>query len=106
MLEYIRLFEEPIALVGHDGFCEGQWDKPLTKKKERCSRDLSTRHLMYKAYKFRLYPNKEQIVLINKTFGCYRFIYNYFLDKFKNNGYIKAYDMCLELKEMYNKYEC
>ena len=60
---------------------------------------------MYKAYKFRLYPNKEQIVLINKTFGCYRFIYNYFLDKFKNNGYIKAYDMCLELKEMYNKYE-
>lgn len=29
-----------------------------------------------KAYKFRLYPNKEQEELINKTFGCVRFIYN------------------------------
>lgn len=29
-----------------------------------------------KAYKFRLYPNKEQGELINKTFGCVRFIYN------------------------------
>ena len=31
---------------------------------------------MNKAYKFRLYPNKEQEILINKTFGCVRFIYN------------------------------
>lgn len=29
-----------------------------------------------KAYKFRLYPNKEQQELINKTFGCTRFIFN------------------------------
>jgi putative transposase len=29
-----------------------------------------------KSYKFRLYPNKEQEILINKTFGCVRFIYN------------------------------
>ena len=29
-----------------------------------------------KAYKFRLFPNKEQETLINKTFGCSRFIYN------------------------------
>ena len=29
-----------------------------------------------KAYKFRIYPNKEQQELINKTFGCVRFIYN------------------------------
>lgn len=29
-----------------------------------------------KAYKFRLYPNKKQQELINKTFGCVRFIYN------------------------------
>lgn len=32
-----------------------------------------------KSYKFRLYPNKEQEVLIQKTFGCTRFIYNYYL---------------------------
>jgi len=29
-----------------------------------------------KAYKYRLYPNKEQAILINKTFGCVRFVYN------------------------------
>jgi putative transposase len=29
-----------------------------------------------KAYKFRLYPNNEQEILFNKTFGCVRFIFN------------------------------
>ena len=29
-----------------------------------------------KAYKFRIYPNTEQRVLLAKTFGCVRFIYN------------------------------
>ena len=29
-----------------------------------------------KTYKFRLYPNKEQEILLHKTFGCTRFIYN------------------------------
>ena len=38
-----------------------------------------------RAYKFRLYPNAEQIVLINKTFGCVRFIHNNLLsDKIKH----------------------
>ena len=55
---------------------------------------------MYKAYKFRLYPNDNQKMLINKTFGCTRFIYNHFLNKCKEEGYIKAYDMCKELKEL------
>ncbi|MFR4986483.1 MAG: IS200/IS605 family element RNA-guided endonuclease TnpB [Lachnospirales bacterium] len=32
-----------------------------------------------KAYKFRLYPNKEQKELINRTFGCVRFIFNHIL---------------------------
>lgn len=32
--------------------------------------------LYYKGLKFRLYPNKEQQVLIAKTFGCCRLIYN------------------------------
>lgn len=31
---------------------------------------------MLKAYKYRLYPNKEQREYINKTIGCARFIYN------------------------------
>ena len=33
-----------------------------------------------KGYVFRLYPNEKQTELINKTIGCSRFIYNYFLD--------------------------
>jgi len=33
-----------------------------------------------KAYKFRLYPNKAQSEMINKTIGCARFIYNKMLD--------------------------
>lgn len=35
---------------------------------------------MEKSYKLRIYPNKEQEILIQKTFGCCRFVYNYFLD--------------------------
>ena len=42
---------------------------------------------MEKAYKFRIYPNKTQEILLQKTFGCVRFIYNYFLDR-----RIKAYE--------------
>lgn len=39
---------------------------------------------MNKAYKFRIYPNKEQKILLAKTFGCVRFIYNTMLhDKIK-----------------------
>lgn len=29
-----------------------------------------------KAFKTRIYPNAEQTVLIEKTFGCCRFVYN------------------------------
>ncbi len=37
--------------------------------------------MIYKAYKYRLYPNKEQQELISKHIGCSRWIYNYALDK-------------------------
>ncbi|WP_155891045.1 helix-turn-helix domain-containing protein, partial [Ectobacillus panaciterrae] len=29
-----------------------------------------------KAYKFRIYPTAAQCVLLAKTFGCVRFVYN------------------------------
>ena len=32
-----------------------------------------------KAYKFRLYPNFEQRIFFEKTFGCSRFIWNQML---------------------------
>lgn len=45
---------------------------------------------MLKSHKFRLYPNKEQETLIQKTFGCVRFVYNqclaYKIDKYKNEN--------------------
>ena len=46
---------------------------------------------MYKTYKFRMYPNDEQKILINKTFGSARYTYNYYLDKMINNGYKTSY---------------
>ena len=49
---------------------------------------------MYKAYKFRLYPNTSQKVLINKTFGCVR-------DKSIKEDFIKAFDMCKEINIEY-----
>lgn len=36
---------------------------------------------MLKAYKYRLYPNEEQKIQLSKTFGCVRFVYNYYLAK-------------------------
>ncbi len=39
-----------------------------------------------KALKFRLYPTQEQQLLIAKTFGCSRFVFNRFLDEW-NTAY-------------------
>lgn len=45
---------------------------------------------MLKSIKIRLYPNNEQIIYMNKLFGCSRFIYNkcldYKINEYKNNG--------------------
>jgi putative transposase len=47
--------------------------------------------MILKAYKYRLYPTKEQEVLLAKHFGCSRWVYNYGLDK-----KIKAYQISKE----------
>lgn len=45
---------------------------------------------MLKAYKYRIYPNKEQQIYFAKTFGCVRFVYNKMLadkiEHYKNTG--------------------
>ena len=51
-----------------------------------------------KSYKYRIYPNKVQETLIQKTFGCCRFVYNQTLDCRK-----KLYET--ENKSM-NKFSC
>jgi len=53
---------------------------------------------MEKAYKFRIYPNNEQIKQIQQTFGCCRFLYNHFLAE-----RIKRYT---EAGENLNYYAC
>lgn len=51
-----------------------------------------------KAYKYRIYPNKKQQELIQKTFGCTRFVYNYYLDKkiktYEQDKMTFTYNMC------------
>lgn len=37
--------------------------------------------MIYKAYKYRIYPNAEQRMLIEKHIGCARWVYNYGLNK-------------------------
>ena len=39
-----------------------------------------------KAYKFRIYPDKEQEVLLAKTFGCCRFVWNKLVENFNEGG--------------------
>ncbi|ASA20084.1 IS200/IS605 family element RNA-guided endonuclease TnpB [Paenibacillus donghaensis] len=54
--------------------------------------------LVNKAYKFRLYPSPAQEVLIAKTIGCCRFVFNHFLakwnDSFQATGKGLSYDSC------------
>ena len=56
---------------------------------------------MERAFKFRIYPNSKQAEFINKTIGCSRFVYNYFLDA-KNKYYDEnhkslSYNKCSKL---------
>ena len=53
---------------------------------------------MFKAYKYRIYPNKQQEELIQKTFGCCRFVYNQTL-AYRKDKYEKE-------KESVNKIAC
>ena len=65
--------------------------------------------LVNKAYRFRLYPTKEQKELINKTFGCTRLVYNYYLNM-KQELYkekhktLSCCDTIKDLKNLSNQY--
>jgi putative transposase len=60
-----------------------------------------------KGYKYRIYPTEEQKLQINKTFGCCRFVYNYFLairielykTEQKSLFYNKCSDILTQLKK-------
>ena len=61
--------------------------------------------LINRVYKFRLHPTNEQKELINKTFGCSRLVYNYYLNK-KQELYkqekisLSCYDAIKDLKNL------
>ena len=54
--------------------------------------------MINKAYKFRIYPNKAQAILINKKIGCSRFVFNHFLslwdNAYKETGKGLTYGTC------------
>lgn len=63
-----------------------------------------------KAYKYRIYPNKRQIELINKTIGCCRFVYNHYLNKkieiYKSEQKSISYNICAnDLTNLKKQYE-
>jgi putative transposase len=53
---------------------------------------------MERAYKFRIYPNAEQERQIQSTFGCVRFVFNYYLAKRK--------ELYEQDKTSFNYYNC
>ena len=55
---------------------------------------------MMKGYKYRIYPNNEQVVLIEKTIGCCRLIYNYMLDR-KIKSYQRRNEIWIFRKKNY-----
>ncbi|WP_168124075.1 IS200/IS605 family element RNA-guided endonuclease TnpB [Paenibacillus sp. HB172176] len=46
--------------------------------------------LHHKAFKYRIYPNQEQIVQLRKTLGCSRFVFNHFLKKWQEEYQAKG----------------
>ena len=65
---------------------------------------------MEKAFKYRMYPNREQRILLAKTFGCTRFVYNHYLAKHRNayekDGITLSYSACAkDLVSLKKEYE-
>lgn len=60
---------------------------------------------MLKSYKFQLLPNEQQKKLLGQHFGCKRFVWNYFLNKRKeeylnNKKTLNYYDCAKELTQL------
>ena len=65
---------------------------------------------MEKSYRYRIYPNKNQKELLAKTFGCCRFVYNYYLNArinmYKESKTTMTYNMCSsDLTQLKKTYE-
>ena len=54
--------------------------------------------LRNKSYKFRIYPDDQQKNLLNKVFGCIRFVWNHKVSVWNSNGEL-SYRSITELRE-------
>ena len=66
--------------------------------------------MILKAYKYRIYPKKQQAIFFAKHFGCVRFIYNWGLENKikhyqKHKKSVSFYDVCTQMKDMKKKKE-
>ncbi len=63
----------------------------------------------FKAFRFRLDPEEDQLTLLNKHFGCARFIFNRFLEEkqryYKDNGSTLNYNNCSGIMTALKKQE-
>lgn len=41
--------------------------------------------MIIKSFKYRIYPTRSQEILLNKTFGCVRVVWNHNVEKFNKN---------------------
>jgi putative transposase len=65
---------------------------------------------MFKSYSYRIYPNASQAELLNQSFGCCRFVYNWALAKkielYQSEGKsISCFDLMKFLPELKNEHE-
>ena len=58
---------------------------------------------MYKSYRFRLYPNDSQIIMIQKTFVFAILFYNHYLEKRKKE-HLTCFDTTKDLPNLYSEY--
>ncbi len=82
----------------------------MNRKKYLKSKKEGEVNAVEKAYKYRIYPNKKQKEQLAKTFGCCRFVYNYYLAKRisqyeADKATLNYYDCANNLKNLKKEYE-
>ena len=65
---------------------------------------------MLRAFKYRIYPTKEQEILMSKMFGCVRFVFNWTLNEIKtayekDKTHLNYISLINRLPELKNEFE-
>jgi len=73
-------------------------------KRDFCSLIYRLLKTIFKSFKFRLYPDREQEILFSKHFGACRFVFNHYLNKRKetyleDKKSLNYYDNCNDLTQ-------